>query len=119
MQVTNAVEAMGKQMGVEIRLDPDGVCALNVGEDGSLFLEQRENRLGVSLARKIAGDPMPALTRGLELCHPRNSPMAGLRVGLFREDTVVALCCLGPHHIRAGMHEQVLPYLFNLMEKIV
>jgi len=119
MEITQAVEAMGQQMGIGIRLDHAGVCTLNAGEDSSLFLERRKDKLAVSLARKTTGDVMPALMRGLELCHPKNSPMMGLRVGMFRGDTVVALCCLSSHHLRSGMHEQVIPYLFNLMDKIV
>ena len=119
MQITHAVEDIGRQMGMEIRLNHAGLCTLNVGKHGSLFLERREDRLAISLARKITGDAAKALERGLGLCHPKNSPMTSFRVGLFRDNTVVVLCCLAPHHIRAGMHEQVLPYLFEQMAKIV
>ncbi|MBI9091380.1 MAG: hypothetical protein JEZ12_19385 [Desulfobacterium sp.] len=118
MHIINAVAALGRQMGIEIKLNDDGVCSLNIGETDSLFLERREDVLAVSMARKINGDVMPCLEQGLELCHLKNSPRHGLRIALFREDTLVAICKLEKHHIDAGMVEQILPYLFEVMNKI-
>lgn len=118
MHITNAVDALGKQMGIELRLNDDGVCTLNIGDQDSLFLERKEDVLAASLARKIKGDVIPTLEKGFELCHPRNEPRLGLRIGLFREDTVVVICRLEKHHINAGMTEQVLPYLMEVMNKI-
>lgn len=118
MHIINAVDALGRQMGVGIKLNDNGVCSLNVGETDSLFLERNEDALAISLARKINGDVISSLEQGLELCHLKNDPRHGLRIALFREDTLVAICKLEKHHINAGMVEQILPYLFEVMNKI-
>ena len=118
MHIINAVEALGRQMGIGIKLNDDGVCSLNIGETDSLFIERKEEILAISLARKINGDIMSCLEQGLELCHLKNDPRHGLRIALFREDTLVAICKLEKHHINAGMVEQILPYLFEVMNRI-
>jgi type III secretion system chaperone SycN len=118
MHIINAVETLGKQMNIDIKLNDDGVCSLNVGEADSLFMERKDDVLAISLARKVQGDIMPVLEMGLELCHLKNDPRLGLRIALFREDTIVAICKLEKHHINAGMVEQILPYLFEVVNKI-
>lgn len=118
MHIINAVTAIGREIGIDLQLNDNGVCTLNVGESGSLFLERKDDILAVSLAQKIAGDPLPCLERGLGLCHLKNDPRMGLRVALFRNDTVVCICKLEKHHISAGMADQVLSYLFDTMKKI-
>lgn len=118
MHIINAVASMGKQIGIDMRLNQDGLCTMNVGSTGSLFLERRDDVLAISLAQKMPGNIMGALEKGLGLCHLDNDPQMGLRVGLFRDDTLVATCCLKAHHISAGMHEQVIPYLFDVMKQL-
>lgn len=118
MHIINAMETIGKQLGLELKLDDNGVCSLNVGDTGSLFIERSLDTLAVSFAKKMSGDIQPCLERGLELCHLKNEPRLGLRVGMFRDDTIVAICKLEKHHIHAGMVDQILPYLFEVMEKI-
>lgn len=118
MHITNAVKTLGKHMGIDLQLNDDGVCSLNIGDTDSLFLERREDVLAISLARKVNTNIIPCLERGLELCNLKNEPRFGLRIALFREDTIVAICKFEKHHINAGMAEQVLPYLMEIMDKI-
>ena len=119
MHIISAVEALGKQMGVPLKLNDDGCASLNVGDQGSLFIERSQDTMAVSFARKLDMDVLPCLERGLELCRLKNEPRLGLRVGLFRNDTIVVVCKLEKHHINAGMTGQILPYLFETMEKII
>lgn len=118
MHIINAVAALGQQMGIDLKLNPEGVCSLNIGKTDSLFLERKDDTLAISLARKINKEIIQCLERGLELCHLKNDPRHGLRVALFRNDTIVAILKLERHHINAGMTEQILPYLFDVMNKI-
>ena len=118
MHIINAVKTMGNQMGIDLALSDQGTASLNVGETDSLFIERDGDSLAVSLARKIQGDILPGLERGLMKCHPDREPRLGLRVALFREDTLVVISKLEKHHINAGMVEQILPYLFETMAEI-
>ncbi|MCK5098429.1 MAG: hypothetical protein KAR45_10025 [Desulfobacteraceae bacterium] len=118
MHIINAVSALGRQMDIDIRLNDDGLCSLNIGDTDSLFLERKEDILAISLARKVKGDVMHSLEQGLELCHLKNNPRYGIRIALFREDTIVVISKLEKHHINAGMVEQILPYLLEVMNKI-
>ena len=119
MHIINAVEIMGRQVGIEFSLNDEGVASLNMGENNSLFFERREDTMVVSLARKLSGDPMSALERGFEKCAPENDPRMGLRVALFREDTLVVISKLEKYHLNAGMADQILPYLVGVMDEIV
>lgn len=115
MHIIKAVTDLGRQMGIELKLNPDGVCTLNIGDTDSLFLERRDEVLAISLARRVDKDQISCLERGLELCHLKNEPRHGLRISLFRENTLVATSKLERHHMDAGMTEQILPYLFEVM----
>lgn len=120
MHIVNAVKELGRQMGIDkLALDDNGCLTLNVGEDGSLFLERREDALAVSFARSCRTDVAQALKKGLELCHLKNNPGYNLRVALFREDIIVCISRLEKHHINAGMLNDTVPYLFEAMKKIL
>ena len=42
MHIIKAVADLGRQMGIDLlKLNPDGVCTLNIGDTDSLFLERR------------------------------------------------------------------------------
>lgn len=120
MHIVNAVDAFGRQMGINgLSLDEKGCLTLNIGEDGSLFLERKEDTLVVSFAKKAGPRVSEALKRGFELCHFKNEPRYNLRVGLFREDIIVCISKLEKHHVNAGMLNEAVPYLFEVMEKIL
>lgn len=118
MYIINAVSALGRQMGIDLRLNEKGLCSLNIGDTDSLFLERKEDILAISLARKLDHDVMNSLEQGLIQCHLKNNPRYGIRCALFREDTIVIISKLEKHHINAGMVEQILPYLIEVMNKI-
>ncbi|MDY0220899.1 MAG: hypothetical protein RBR67_07165 [Desulfobacterium sp.] len=118
MHIVKAVADIGEQMGMDLKLNPDGICTLNLGETDSLFLERRGDVLAISLARRVDKDLISCLERGLELCHLKNEPRHGLRISLFRDNALVATSKLERYHMDAGMTEQILPYLFEVMNKI-
>ena len=119
MHIRNAVDDLGRQMGLDnLELNENGLCTLNVGESGALFLERREDALLVSFARKSEGRVLEALSQGLTLCHPDAEPRFGLRVGLLRENVLVAASRLEKHQIMAGHLAQAVPYLFETLDKM-
>jgi len=119
MHIRNAVDDLGRQLGLErLEINENGLLTLNVGETSALFLERVEDALLVSLARTTQGRVMEVLTQGLALCHPDAEPRYGLRVGLMRENVVVASSRLEKHQITAGQLAQAVPYLFETLDKI-
>ncbi|WP_028588035.1 CesT family type III secretion system chaperone [Desulfocurvus vexinensis] len=118
MHIRKAVDDLGRQLGLDgLELDANGLCTLNVGEGGSLFLERHGEALLVSLARRVAGHVPEALARGLALCHESAQPRHGLRVGLLRDNVLVACARLERHHLAAGHLAQTVPYLFETLDK--
>jgi type III secretion system chaperone SycN len=118
MHIRKAVDDLGRQLGLGgLDLDANGLCTLNVGDRGSLFLERHDDALLVSMARRVAGHVPEALTRGLALCHESAQPRHGLRVGLLRDDVLVVCARLEKHQIGAGHLTQVVPYLLETLDK--
>ncbi|WP_461211038.1 CesT family type III secretion system chaperone [Desulfocurvus sp. DL9XJH121] len=119
MHIRTAVDELGRQLGLAgLELDTNGLCTLNVGESGALFLERRDDALLVSLARRTEGHVPSVLAQGLSLCHPDSEPRFGLRVGLLRENVLVAMTRLEKHHLGAGHLTQAVPYLFETLDKM-
>lgn len=119
MHIRNAVDDLGRELGLQnLELNENGLCTLNVGESSALFLERRDDALLVSLARTSQGRVLEILSQGLALCHPDAEPRYGLRVGLMRENVVVASSRLEKHQVTAGQLPQAVPYLFEILDKI-
>lgn len=119
MHIRDAVDDLGRQLGLDrLELNANGLCTLNVGERNALFLERRDDALLVSFARRSDGRIGDALAQGLALCHPDAEPRFGLRVGVLREDVLVAMSRLEKHQITAGQLAQAVPYLLETLDKM-
>lgn len=123
MHIAKAVEALGREMGMEgLALDANGCLTLNVGEEASLFVERQQDVLSVCLARSFGPRVADALEKGLALCHSSQNPGPktgyNLRVGLFRDDIVVCISRLEKQHITAGMLSGAVPFLKETMDRL-
>ena len=120
MDIDKAVDALGRDIGMEgLALDTSGCLTFNVGEDRSLFLERKGDRLAVCLAAACRSDLSGSLAKGFALCHHSHDPGVNMRIGLFKKDIIVCISRLDPHQIRAGMLKGAVVYLMETMEDIL